>query len=177
MLVVDDHRRHRVDAVIDIKPFLRADFRGIRIRRQNLLRPRKRQSNFVGQSNQHRVRTDIRTIGEVSAEQCMFQRRLAPFNFRPMQQAMCIECVLDPVAFTENESQCRAARADIFAIRRELLRRRPVFQPKVFGDILPFRRHVGIQFERLKMNLGAHFTVELVQRLLKRHQPDDAPRA
>src|SRR4029453_19210664 len=90
---------------------------------------------------------------------------------------MRVERVVDPGALVhvEGESERRAARTNDFLIANQFFTRRAVLLCDVLADVLPVRRHLRIELERLEMNIGWRFLADALERLLQRFQPDYAP--
>src|SRR6185436_17575585 len=92
---------------------------------------------------------------------------------------MRIECVVDPrtLVHVEREAERRAPLTNAFLILRELLGCRAVLLGDVLDDVLAFRRHLRIEFERLKMNVRRHFGTDAIERVFKRLQTHHTPGA
>jgi hypothetical protein len=121
----------------------------------------------------------IATVREVCGEQRTLQVVLMALDLRPVQQPMRIECVVDAGAFVhvECETKLGTPRPNVFLAARELLRRGAVLLRDVLCDVLPFRRHLRIELEWLKVNIRTCLITDALQRLLERSKPDHAPRA
>ena len=106
----------------------------------------------------------IAALGEVRLEQRFFQIELQPFQYRPEQQTVGIEGVVDATVAVraKRKPDLGAARADHLAIFLGLLRRRAVFFGDVLGDVLSFRAHLRVQFERLETDFSLHLAAQQI---------------
>ena len=130
---------------------------------------------------QHFVIARAAALGEVGLQQGPLQRVLALATFlgRPMQKPVRVESVVDTIAtfLAKLKTHCGAALADRLAGLCLLLGRRAVLLREVFRDVLPGRRHRGVELERLEMQLGLHITLQSPEGALQRGQADRTPGA
>jgi hypothetical protein len=177
VFVVDDDRRNGLDTLLPVELLALTNLVCVGACFQNLAGARGIKAGLRRDIDQHLAIARVAALGEVGCEKSLLQRILSPFKLRPMQQPMRIERVVDARAFfrVEREPERLSAQADGFLVARELLGRRAVLLSDVLGNILPFRGHVRIELERLKVNVDARSVVDARERLLERAQSDHAP--
>ena len=108
---------------------------------------------LAGQLRQHLGVAGVAAVGEVGLEERVLQLRLAAFEAGPVQQPVGVEGVVDAGALrhVEREAHRLAALADGLAVALRLRRGGAVLLGQMLGNVLPFGRHAGVQFERLEM--------------------------
>ena len=104
---------------------------------------------------------------------------LPALRLRPVEQPVGIERVVDATLrpARHHEADGGGALADHLAVRGHLLGGGAVFAGDMLGAILAFRRHVGIELERLEMDVGLDQVPGPRQGFFQAFQPDHAPGA
>jgi hypothetical protein len=181
VLVVDDHRRHRSDAVLLEELLLLAHFFGVLLAVDHRPRLLGVQPGLHGAVDQHLgfVRVERQPVIGLQQRALDPVLRLQPLQAGPVDQAVGIEGVPDatPAGRVEGETDGRAAFTDGLAVGRLLFGRGAVLATDMFGHVLSLGRHGGVQLERLEMDLGGHRALQLFERTLQAGQADGAPGA
>ena len=140
------------------------------------------QTDRLGQFGQQRVRRHVFSAAVAGLEQSFLQSRLlarSALHLGPVQQPVGVEGVPDTAApfALELEAHFGPPLADGFADLGLLLGCGAVFFRQVLAGVLPFSAHVGVQLERLEVDVSGHFALQLVQGLLQRTQTHGTPGA
>src|SRR5690606_22463276 len=92
---------------------------------------------------------------------------------------MRVESIVDArsLAHVEREPKRFAAFANGLLIALQFLRRRSILLRDVLRDVLPLGRHVRIELERLKADVGCHLIANVLESSLQGGEPDHAPGA
>ena len=186
MAVIDDHSRHRMNALGQVKLLTFPHFIGVAIRGQNLAGTRHIQTHLARNTRQYFMRSGTVPIGKVGLEQCFLQ---LPLLVRihlsgPVQQAVRIKGVVNAAAsatglvgLAEFETHLFTTHANILPVGMRLRWRDAVLFGDVLGNFLTFRHHMRIELKRLEMQFGADVARHAPKRLVQRFEADDAPRA
>jgi len=126
------------------------------------------ESDLAGEPQQHLVRARVLAACVIGGEQGALQFDLPPLEARPVQQAVRVEGVPGSRTRTECKADFGAAVADQRLPLGHLLRRPAVLPRHVAHDVRAFRRHAGIQLERLQVQFDRHLAAEPLERLLQR---------
>jgi len=181
VLVVDDDRRHRVDAGIGVEAFALAGFGGVLVAVEDGACALRIEPRFAGQAHQHFRIGGVLAIGVAGLEQRLLERDLPGrvFERGPMQQAMRVEGVVDARAPfpAELETHRGATGADRLAVLGLLLARAAVFFVQVLVGVLAFGRHVGVEFEGLEVEVGGDLWGHALQRGFEGAEADGTPGA
>jgi hypothetical protein len=105
VLAIDDRRRHRMDAAALEELFLRTHVLCVGVAGKDLSRMVDIQTSLGGQPQQRVMRADVFAIGEIGAQQCLLQRKMAAFQFGPVQQPVRVERVVDAAASIHVEGE------------------------------------------------------------------------
>src|SRR6476469_2904556 len=101
---------------------------------------------------------------------------LAALKAGPMQKPVRVERVVDSAFLgreADREAECGGAVADHGAPFRKLLRCRFIFLGDMLDQSLSLRRHLRIELERLKVDVGLDEVTDPPQRLLDAFEADD----
>ena len=167
--VIDDHGWDRIDSGRLPSTFGLPYFIGITPRRQDLTCGLAVKASGYGGVYKHLMIGWAATLGEVGVEKSALQLGLAADDPRPVQQSVSVEGVVDAalVVGFHREPHLGRSGMDGRSVGGGLLGRRPVFFADMLDDILPLGRHVWIEFEGLKMNVGLDQVADLAQGFLK----------
>ena len=179
MPLVDDNRRHRANPRLLEEVFGLAHLVGILARLQHALGFGRIQPDLPGHAHQQLARARVFAVGEIRFEQREFERVLATLLFRPVQEAVGVEGVVDAAAarHVELEADRFAALADLFARLDLLLERGTILLGDVLDDVLALGTHVRVQLEGLEMQVDGDIRRHALDGLLQRLEADRAPRA
>ena len=177
MAVVDDDRRHRIDAELLPVTLARAHLGGVLVRGQDGPRAFDIHAEVADQTQQHPRRAGVQRLRVIGGQQRVLEFALAPFEAGPVQQPVRIEGVPDPRPLAEAEADFGAALADRLAHLRHPLRRRAVLLGQVGDRLAALGRQRRIQLEGLEVQLDRQRVTDPRQRGLEPVQADCAPGA
>ena len=110
--VVEDDRRHRLDAHRPVFLLFRAHFVSVVAARQHAARLFGVQPDRGGRLDQHVVAAGILAVAVVGLQQRLLERELLALQAGPVQQPVGVEGVVDELARAEGEADAGAALAD-----------------------------------------------------------------
>ncbi|MCY1180698.1 hypothetical protein D9M73_211610 [compost metagenome] len=112
-------------------------------------------------------------------QQRLLERQVALDLGGPVQQAVGVEGVVDAGALVQVEVEVHlgAERLDVLVVAGDLVGVDAVLALEMLDQVLAFRRHVGVQFERLDVQLHVHIVAQPANGGEQAVQADGAPGA